>query len=210
MKNPVFDPSQIRLPVFDDLYGQPAQPIKYCPRKLSRRREHAGAPALGIDYGFDYGEASERDQQGYESVRPSPVPVVFFDFDEVYRHLDGDRDEDARAAILKLAAEALSAMSLWLQEEFVSPDSGVRWRLETATRCKLALLALYSHPEVLGNPTLEQLANRLGISKQKLDLLWREFKQRFPGVVAPWEKSEVAKEAYRQAHRQGDRSHELL
>jgi len=53
---------------------------------------------------------------------------------------------------------------------------------------------------------LEQLANRLGISKQKLDLLWREFKQRFPGVVAPWEKSEVAKEAYRQAHRQGDRS----
>ena len=206
MKNPAFDPDQIRLPIFDDLYGQPAQPIKYCARKLSRRREHAGAPALGIDYGFDYGEGGERDQQGYESARPSPVPVVLFDFDEVYRHLDGDRDEDARAAILRLAAEALSSMSLWLQEEFASPDSGVHWRLETSTRCKLALLALYSHPEVLGNPTLEQLANRLGISKQKLDLLWAEFKQRFPGVVAPWEKSEVAKEAYRQAHRQGDRS----
>jgi hypothetical protein len=209
MKNPVFDPSQIRLPIFDDIYGQPAQPVKYCARKLSRRREHAGAPSLGIDYGFDYCEAGECDQQGYESVRPSPVPVVFFDFDEVYRHLDGDRDDDARAAILKLAAEALSAMSLWLQEEFVTPGSDVRWRLETATRCKLALLALYSHPELLGNPTLEQLANRLSISKQKLDLLWAEFKARFPGVVAPWEKSETAKAAYRAAQR-GDRSHELL
>jgi hypothetical protein len=81
--------------------------------------------------------------------------------------------------------------------------------LETATRCKLALLTLYSNPEQLGNPTLEQLANRLGISKQKLDLLWAEFKRRFPGVVAPWEKSEAAKAAYRAAQR-GDRSHELL
>jgi hypothetical protein len=208
MKNPAFDPSQIRLPIFDALYGEPAQPIAYTPRKLSRRREHAGAPALGINYGFDYGEAGECDAQGYESVRPNPVPVVFFDFDEVYRHLDGDRDDDARSAILKLAAEALSAMSLWLQEEFVTPGSDVRWRLETSTRCKLALLALYSHPEVLGNPTLEQLANRLGISKQKLDLLWGEFKQRFPGVAAPWEKSATAKAAYRAAQ-QGDSRHEL-
>jgi hypothetical protein len=209
VKKGVFDPNQIRLPVFDALYGQPTQPIKYSARKLSRRREHPGAPALGIDYGFDYGEAGECDQQGYESVRPSPVPVVLFDFDEVYRHLDGDRDDDARAAIMKLAAEAFAAMSLWLQEEFASPDSGVHWRPETSTRCKLALLALYSHPEMLGNPTLEQLANRLGISKQKLDLLWAEFKSRFPGVVAPWEKSEAAKAAYRVAQ-QGDRRHELL
>ena len=209
MKNPAFDPDQIRFPIFESMYGQPAQPIKYCPRTLSRRREHAGAPALGIDYGFDYSEAGQCDQQGYESVRPSPVPVVLFDFDEVYRHLDGDRDEDARAAIVRLAAEAFAAMSLWLQEEFTSPDSGVHWRLETSTRCKLALLALYSHPEVLGNPTLEQLANRLGISKQKLDLLWGEFKARFPGVIASWEKSETAKAAYHAAQ-QGDSRHELL
>ena len=206
MKNPAFDPDQITLPILDSLYGPAAQPIKYRPRKLLRRREHAGAPMVGIDYGFAYGEAGERDHQGYEIAAPNTVPIVFFDFDEVYQHLDGDRDGDAREAILKLAAEALAAMSLWLQEEFASPDSDIRWRLDTTTRCKLALLTLYSNPALMGNPTLEQLANRLGISKQKLDLLWGEFKKRFPGVVAPWEKSDTAKAAYRQAHRQGDRN----
>jgi hypothetical protein len=203
MKNPAFDSDQMRLPIFDEIYGKPARTIKYCPRKLSRRREHAGAPTMGINYGFEYDEAVECDAQSYESVRSSPVPVVFFDFDEVYRNLDGDRDDDARAAILKLAAEALSAMSLWLQEKFVTPGSGIRWRLDTSTRCKLALLALYAHPEALGNPTLEQLANRLGISKQNLDLLWTDFKSSFPGVIASWEKSSAAKEVYRRAH-QGD------
>ena len=83
MKNPAFDPSQIRLPVFDDLYGQPARPVKYYARKLSRRREHPGAPALGIDYGFDFGENGERDQQGYETVKPTPVPVTADTFDRL-------------------------------------------------------------------------------------------------------------------------------
>jgi hypothetical protein len=205
MKTPTFDPDQITLPILEPLYGLPAQPIKYRPRKLASRREHAGAPTVGIDYGFVYGDVGECDSQGYEIVTPNTVPIVFFDFDEVFRHLDGERDEDARAAILKLAAEALAAMSQWMLEEFVSPGSDVRWRLDTSTRCKLALLSLYFNPSVMGNPTLEQLANRLGISKQKLDLLWAEFKQRFPGVMAPWEKSESAKAAYRAAH-QGDSS----
>jgi hypothetical protein len=67
----------------------------------------------------------------------------------------------------------------------------------------LALLTLYQNPGLIGNPTLEELANNLGISKQKLSILWAEFKRRFPGVVAPWEKSEAAKEASRAAQ-QGD------
>ena len=140
------------------------------------------------------------DTQGYDEVAPTAVPIVYFDFDEVYRHLDGDRDEDARAAIMRLATDAFAGMLEWLQQEFVSPDSEIRWRLDTTTRCKLALLTLYQNPGLMGNPTLEQLANRLGISKQRLDVLWAEFKRRFPGVVAPWEKSEAAKAAYRAAH----------
>ena len=203
MKNPVFDADQITLPFHTNLYGQPPKPIKFRPRRLYRRREHGGAPAIGVDYGFDYGEAGLSDTQGYDEVAPTAVPIVYFDFDEVYRHLDGDRDEDARAAIMRLATDAFAGMLEWLQQEFVSPDSEIRWRLDTTTRCKLALLTLYQNPGLMGNPTLEQLANRLGISKQRLDILWAEFKRRFPGVVAPWEKSETAKAAYRAAH-QGD------
>ena len=200
MKNPAFDADQITLPFHANLYGQPPKPIKFRPRRLYRRREHGGAPAIGVDYGFDYGEAGLSDTQGYAEVAPSAVPIVFFDFDEVYRHLDGDRDEDARAAIMRLATDAFAGMLEWLQQEFVSPDSEIRWRLDTTTRCKLALLTLYQNPGLMGNPTLEQLANRLGISKQRLDILWAEFKRRFPGVVAPWEKSATAKAAYRAAH----------
>jgi len=158
---------------------------------------------VGIDYGFDFGAASESDPQGPGIDSCETIPVVHFDFEEVYRHLDGDCAEEAREAILKLAAEALAAMSEWLQEEFVSPSSDIRWRLDTSTRCKLALLTLYANPAALGNPTLEQLANRLGISKQRLAILWGEFKRRFPGVKAAWEKSETAKAAYRAAH-EGD------
>ena len=101
---------------------------------------------------------------------------------------------------MRLATDAFAGMLEWLQQEFVSPDSEIRWRLDTTTRCKLALLTLYQNPGLMGNPTLEQLANRLGISKQRLDILWAEFKRRFPGVVAPWEKSATAKAAYRAAH----------
>ena len=121
----------------------------------------------------------------------------------MYRHLDGDSNEDAREAIVRLAAEAFAGMLEWLQEDFVSPGTDIRWRLDTATRCKLALLTLYQNPGLIGNPTLEELANNLDISKQKLSILWAEFKRRFLGVVAPWEKSEAAKEASRAAQ-QGD------
>ena len=61
------------------------------------------------------------------------------------------------------------------------------------------MIQLYRSPASLGNPTLEQLGNRLGVSKQKLDLLWADFKKKF-GVKAAWEKTEAAKAAYRAAH----------
>jgi hypothetical protein len=202
MRKPQFHPDQTTLPI-ELLPGRPVRPVKYLPRKLSRRRAYPGAPTIGIDYGFEHGEAGETDPQGYEDVTANVVPVVYFDFEQVFRHLDGDRDEDAREAIVKLAAEAFAGMLEWLQEEFVSPGTDIRWRLDTATRCKLALLTLYQNPGLIGNPTLEELANNLGISKQKLSILWAEFKRRFPGVVAPWEKSEAAKEASRAAQ-QGD------
>jgi hypothetical protein len=165
------------------------------------RREHSGAPTLGIDYGFDYSESGSLDVQGYLEVSVNIVPIVQFDYETVYRDLDGVNGEEAKEEIIRLAADALGEMLEWVQEDFVSPDSGVRWSSETSLRCKLALIRLYRSPASLGNPTLTQLADRLDISPQKLSVLWAEFKARFPGVRAPWEKSDKAKEASRRAHR---------
>lgn len=184
-----------------DPVGELLHPVKYRPRRLSTRRAHAGAPTLGVDYGFDYGDNGESDPQGHEDGEV--VPIVYFDFETVYRHLDGEREDEAREAIVRLAAEAFAGMLEWLQEDFATPGSQVHWRLDTSTRCKLALLTLYQNPGLIGNPTLTELADLLGISKQKLSVLWAEFKGRFPGVVAPWEKSQTAKAASRAAH-QGD------
>ena len=180
---------------------QPAKASTNPSGEKSKRREHAGAPAPGIDYGFDYSEAGVADAQGYFEVSVI-VPIVQFDYEAVYRDLDGANGEEAKGEIIRLAADAFSEMLEWLQEEFVTPDSGIRWNPDTSLRCKLALLKYYRCPAGLGNPTLTQLADRLDVSKQKLSLLWAEFKRRFPGVRAPWEKSEIAKEAYKKAHRE--------
>jgi hypothetical protein len=198
MKKHLNDPDQITLPILEPLFGQPPKKPRYQPCKVSRRREHAGAPAVGIDFGFDYGEAGEADAQGYVEVH-NVVPIIFFNYEEVYQHMDGEHGEDAKSAIIALAADALAAMLNWVQEEFVSPGSDIVWNQERVIRCKLALIQLYRSPASLGNPTLEQLGNRLGVSKQKLDLLWADFKKKF-GVKAAWEKTEAAKAAYRAAH----------
>ena len=168
----------------------------------SKRREHAGAPAPGIDYGVEFSEEGSSDAQGYIDVSVNFVPIVPFDFEAVYRNLDGTNGEEAKGAIIRLAADALGEMLGWVQEDFSSPDSGIRWNPETSLRCKLALIRLYHSPGSLGNPTLTRLAEHLDISPQKLSVLWAEFKARFPGVRAPWEKSARAKEASRKAHRQ--------
>jgi hypothetical protein len=179
----------------------PSEPCIQPMGERLERREHSGAPALGIDYGFDYSEAGVADAQGYLEVSFAVVPIVQFDYEAVYRDLDGANGEEAKGEIIRLAADALGEMLEWVQEEFISPGSGVRWNPETSLRCKLALIRLYRSPASLGNPTLTQLADRLDISPQKLSVLWAEFKARFPGVRAPWEKSNRAKEAYRKAHR---------
>jgi len=167
----------------------------------ARRREHAGAPSAGIDYGFEFSETGGTDAQGYVEVSVSIIPIAAFDYEAVYRDLDGANREEAKNAIIGLAADALGEMLEWVQEEFVTPGSGVRWNPETSLRCKLALIRLYRAPASLGNPTLTRLAGELDISPQKLSVLWAEFKNRFPGVRAAWEKSERARQAYRLVHR---------
>ncbi|MFZ4779979.1 MAG: hypothetical protein ACOYM3_31875 [Terrimicrobiaceae bacterium] len=180
---------------------QPAKSSTSPSGEISKRREHSGAPTLGIDYGVEFSEQGSSDAQGYLEVSVSIVPIGQFDYEAVYRDLDGANGEEAKGEIIRLAADALGEMLEWVQEDFESPDSGVKWNPETSLRSKLALIRLYRSPASLGNATLTQLADRLDVSKQKLSLLWAEFKRRFPGVRAPWEKSEIAKEAYKKAHR---------
>ena len=192
------NPDQITLPINQTVFGQPQIKSKYQPRKVYRRREHAGAPSVGIDYGIDFSEFGEADTQGYVDPQ-NVVPIVYFNYEEVYRKLDGEENKDAKSAIIALAADALAGLLTWVQEEFTTPGTDIIWNQDRVVRYKLALIQLYRSPGSLGNPTLEQLGNRMGVSKQKLDLIWNDFKQKF-GVKAAWEKTEEAKAAYRTAH----------
>jgi len=85
----------------------------------------------------------------------------------------------------------------WIEEPW--QNSRVAVATERVILCKRNCYRLIMRPQSLGNPTLTQLANRLGVTKQFLSKLVTDFRDRF-GVVSVWMKSAQAREAYRDAH----------
>jgi hypothetical protein len=138
------------------------QPEVFC--RQPERREHAGGtPGVGF-------EANES------------VQTVEFDYSAV----DGDYSDEQRAH-----AVTATEMLLWLQEPLL-PELSFCAAGENMLTLKHHVLLLILCPESLGNPTLTQLAVRLGTSKQTLGKISKDFQLRYPEVQTSWMKNHVA------------------
>ena len=172
-----------------DSFGQERDRIPHTPR------EHAG----GAD-------VAETDFDADGKIR-GHTPIAQPDWDEIYERCDGDENR-LRHEVKTVAAEAMAEMVDWLQEPIVSTFTIgsetriIRWDGDKLLRYKIHVYTLYTRPQNLGNCTMEQLANRLGISKQKLDVIWLDFCKRF-GLETTWSKTDKAKNASRASHTKG-------
>jgi hypothetical protein len=166
-----------QLSMFQEDFGPAPEPVRCRLRPKGERREHAGGTP---DVVFD-------EEQHTQSVN--------FDFEEIYRNLDGE--EDRASVDLIAAATAMMDILDWIEEPW--QNARVAVATERVILCKRNVYRLIMRPQSLGNPTVTQLANRLGVTKQFLSKLVTDFRDRF-GVVSVWMKSAQAREAYREAH----------
>ncbi|HNR71953.1 MAG TPA: hypothetical protein PKJ00_11300 [Verrucomicrobiota bacterium] len=149
-------------------------PVVFCRQMAdadeSEANEHAGGTP---QLAFENGEA---------------VPVVEFDYDSVCAGV-----ESRQRAELVTAFEMLN----WVDEPFVNGQ--VHVGTPRVREAKRKLLRLILAPNSVGNPTLGQLAMMCGCTRSFIGKLASDFRDRY-GVITPWMKSDVAREAYRLAH----------
>ena len=142
------------------------EPEVFCRQPEDDRCEHSGgAPEIDFVDGVD----GER------------VPTLVVEFD--YSSVDGDYDLEQRQHCV-----TATEMLLWLQEPLITADI-LHTKTQNMLRYKQQVLILILCPAALGNPTVSELAIRLGTTRQTLGKIVKDFKMRYPEVVTTWMRS---------------------
>lgn len=174
-------------------------------KEAGGRLDHAGGISVGVDYGLDFTEQGQADAQGWFDAQPAALPISEFPWGEVYRNLDGTADdgdagkEEAMSKVFQLAGASLVPILGWVLEPVISPGMGIQWPRATSVLVKTTLVQYFLSPSAVEADSLSHLEAIVGVSKQRISPLWQEFKTRFPGVKARWEKTDKAKLALRKA-----------
>jgi hypothetical protein len=129
---------------------------------------------------------------GFESGQV--VPVIQFDYNAVFADVDGEADQRQHLV-------SLLEMLLWLDEPLPAEVSACP--SPNLATYKRKLLQLILSPASLGCPSSSQLSRRLGVSRQFMGKILRDFKTRYPTVSTSWMKTDDACELLREAHQPG-------
>ena len=161
----------VHLTIFDPEILTGYEPEVFCrqPHEDERREHPGGAPQIAFE-------------DGCEDER---VPTLVVEFD--YALIDGEYDQEQRQRCV-----TATEMLLWLQEPLVT------CAIKNSTtpnmlRYKQQVLILILCPAALGNPTVSELAIRLGTTRQTLGKIVKDFKLRYPEVLTNWMKSAEAR-----------------